>query len=354
MKKLGGILVLSMVMLGACTPGQLPPGPPNGALGFVVRPGAVQGQPNTVSPTLVPVGDCVFGFGPDSPGTHRAPGTFRGMDGCTRLVLERVWQPESNFTAVAAVPGSGESMIGIGLSFVRLDRSGELLRGFKLEPDRQAVALARAGRNLVGVGYRDYYGEERSEPVAWVSGDEGQTAREITLPQDGPGRWSPTAIAADGEQVLVVGSYGGDVRVWASGDAGVTWTVSKVLVRGSDLWFNTALRTGGKWLLAGGSAAGPLVVTGEPGDWTLEDPASLGDGRLNGGTVDKTGRPVLVGERTEEDWSGSRRSCSVVWVLDSGWQRGELGCPADTVTAAVTLRDGRVLLASNTDLWIRP
>ncbi len=98
-----------------------------------------------------------------------------------------------------------------------------------------------------------------------------------------------------------------------------------------------------------------MVLTGEPGDWKLGDPAALGDGMVLGGTVDKAGRPVLFGERIEQDRTGSSRPCSVVWALDAGgWRRGELGCPRDVVSAAATLQDGRVLLASSHDLWIRP
>ncbi|RSN25171.1 hypothetical protein DMC63_03195 [Streptomyces sp. WAC 05977] len=245
----------------------------------------------------------------------------------------------------AARPGEARSL-GVQDPVVEAERL------FRPGPDRRAVALARAGRNAIGVGVRELRGEERSEPIAWVTEDEGRSVREIVLPQDRPGRWSPTAVAADGDRVLVVGSLGGEVRVWASGDAGATWTVSPVLVRGSDLWFSTVLRTEGKWLLAGGSAAGALVVTGTPGVWVT---ASLGDGRILGGTVGKAGEPVLFGDRVE--WNQARtsnRSCLVVWVAEGGWQRGELGCPADRLVAAVTLDDGRVMLKGDRDLWIRP
>lgn len=114
-------------------------------------------------------------------------------------------------------------------------------------------------------------------------------------------------------------------------------------------------RAGGTWLLAGGSAAGAGVVTGEPGDWRLVDRAALGDDRVIGGTIDEAGKPVLIGERIEQDWSASTRPCSVVWALGTdGWQRDELGCPRASVSAAASLPDGRVLLASSRDLWIRP
>jgi hypothetical protein len=365
MKKLGGILALSLAALVACDPAGLPPGDPVGALGFAVRPGAVQYPAPEASNlvyggqmTLVPVGDCVLGFlgYPDGNGSHIPP-TWRGADGCTRLELDQApgYGPElAAFAVAAAVPGPDGSVLGLGPWFSRRDRSGAVVRLFQPEPDRRALALARAGRNLVGVGVRENPGG-KPQPVVWVSGDEGRTAHEVELPRDRSAFWEPRAIAAEGDRVLVAGSGGAGVRVWASEDAGETWTASELQVRASDLYVTTALRTGGKWLLAGASAAGPLVVTGEPGDWKLEDPAALGDGRIRGGTVDKAGKPVLVGERSEQDSTGSGRSCSVVWTLDAGgWQRGELGCPGSTVSAAVLLQDGRVLLASRRDLWIRP
>jgi len=239
---------------------------------------------------------------------------------------------------------------GAGRTFLQRDPVDEVERLFQPGPDRKPVALADTGRNLIGVGVREFPGENRSEPIAWVLGGR---EREIVLPQDRPGHWAPTAIAADGDQVLVAGALGGDVRVWASGDAGATWTVSQVQVRASDMWFSTVLRTEGKWLLAGGSAAGALVVTGAPGAW---ETASIGDGRILGGTADKAGRAVLFGDRTEWNRSQtSNRSCSVVWVPGGGgWQRGELGCPAERITTAETQEDGRVVLASSRDLWVRP
>ncbi|AUI62130.1 hypothetical protein [Amycolatopsis sp. BJA-103] len=245
----------------------------------------------------------------------------------------------------AARPGEGPSL-------ARQDPAVEIERLFRPGTDRTPVALARAGRNVIGVGYREYTGEERSVPVAWVSADEGRGAREVVLPQDRPGYWAPRAIAADGDQVLVAGALGADVRVWASGDAGATWTVSPVPVRSGESWLSTVLRVDGKWLLAGGSSAGALVMTGGPGAW---EPVSLGEGRILGGTADKAGKAVLFGDRTEWNRSQtSNRSCAVVWASGGGWQRGELGCPAEGITTAVTLEDGRVLLASNRDLWIRP
>ncbi|MFI7116936.1 hypothetical protein [Amycolatopsis sp. NPDC049868] len=277
--------------------------------------------------------------------------------------MKKLWGILSLSLVAACVPGTlppgpPESALGFVVqpgaarTFDFPDPAGEAQRLFRPGPDRRAVALARAGRNLIGVGVREFPGEDRSEPIAWVSGDKGRDAREIVLPQDRPGRWAPAAVAAEGDQVLVAGSLGGDLRVWASGDAGVSWTVSPVQVRGSDLWFSTVLRTGGEWLLAGGSVDDALIVTGAPGAWVT---ASAGEGRILGGTVDKAGKAVLFGDRTESNETGTaNRACTVVWVAEGGWRRGELGCPAERITAAVTLEDGRVVLASSRDLWTRP
>jgi hypothetical protein len=361
MKKLGGILalVLSLAALVACDPAPMTPSEPLDALGFVATADAIQLPVVDRSPydgpmTLVPDGDCVLGFTAYSwANGGRVPGTWVGKEGCTRLVLDRTPNQAATFTATAAVPGPDGSVIGLGPAFSRRDRSGAVVPLFQPESARRVVALARAGRNLVGVGMRAPTG--RPQPVAWVSGDEGRTAHEITLPTDLPGYWEPRAIAAEGDRVLVAGSAGTAARVWSSEDAGETWTVSDVPVRGSELVVTTVLRTGGKWLLAGTSAAGPLVVTGEPGTWQLEDPAALGDGRISGGVVDAAGKPVLIGDRSERNWAGPSRSCSIAWTFDAGdWQRGELGCPPDPVSAAVRLADGRVLLANSRNLWIRP
>ncbi|RSN47486.1 hypothetical protein DMC64_09445 [Amycolatopsis sp. WAC 04197] len=275
--------------------------------------------------------------------------------------MRKLWGVLALSLLAACVPGQsppGEAKSALGFAarpgeanaFGVQDPVAEIQRLFRPGPDRTGVALTRAGRTVIGVGFREFPGEGRSDPIAWVSGDGG--TREIVLPQDRPGHWAPTAIAADGDRVLVTAALGGDVRVWASGDAGATWTVSQVLVRASDVWFSTALRAGGKWLLAGGSAAGALVLTGEPGAWEL---APLGDGRILGGTVGKAGEPVLFGDRVE--WNRgktSNRSCSVVWVGQGGWQRGELGCPAGRLIAAMTLDDGRVVLKGDRALWVRP
>ncbi|MEU9098606.1 hypothetical protein [Streptomyces sp. NPDC048361] len=37
----------------------------------------------------------------------------------------------------------------------------------------------------------------------------------------------------------------------------------------------------------------------------------------------------------------------------TGWRRGELGCQDQPPGAVTTLADGTVVIAGNTDLWVR-
>ena len=47
--------------------------------------------------------------------------------------------------------------------------------------------------------------------------------------------------------------------------------------------------------------------------------------------------------------------CGMVWTGDGQkpWKRGELGCGDSPPQAVTTLRDGRVLIGGNRDLWLR-
>ncbi|MGW8327722.1 hypothetical protein ACWGLE_07475 [Streptomyces sp. NPDC055897] len=48
--------------------------------------------------------------------------------------------------------------------------------------------------------------------------------------------------------------------------------------------------------------------------------------------------------------------CGAVWTGDgtpSGWQRGELGCHSQPPAAVTTLANGTVVIAGNSDLWLR-
>ncbi|MFJ1764748.1 hypothetical protein ACIOD2_30795 [Amycolatopsis sp. NPDC088138] len=145
MKKGGGILALSLAAVVACDPASLPPTEPAGALGFVVHPGATQ-YPSPDSPAPL--------FGDGLPGNgNRVPASWLGADACTRLVLGPVpdggpKQAAAAFGATAAVAGPDGSVIGLGQEgFSRRDRSGEVVRLFRSEPGRNAVALVRAGRD---------------------------------------------------------------------------------------------------------------------------------------------------------------------------------------------------------------
>ncbi|MCU1683891.1 MAG: hypothetical protein JWQ81_4630 [Amycolatopsis sp.] len=86
------------------------------------------------------------------------------------------------------------------------------------------------------------------------------------------------------------------------------------------------------------------------------EPAEFGKGGITGGTVDRAGNPVLIGKTYEPHIEKQRtRYCSVVWTRDgSVWKRGDLGCGESPATVVTTLEDGRVLVAGNRDLWLRP
>ena len=120
------------------------------------------------------------------------------------------------------------------------------------------------------------------------------------------------------------------------------------------------LRVDGHWLAYGetntGKSAAPRLFAGEPGAWSAVDTKAQGVGGIVAGTLDGKGQPVLVG-RTFEPYVANERSryCSFVLVRSGGvWQRGELGCSEQPATSVTTLADGRVLIAGNHDLWLRP
>lgn len=84
----------------------------------------------------------------------------------------------------------------------------------------------------------------------------------------------------------------------------------------------------------------------------------MGSGEIVATTVDGAGRPVLVGtvaHKKAKPESATVR-CGALWVGDGTastgkWKRGGLGCGEDWPITAITLTDGRVLVAGNRDLW---
>jgi hypothetical protein len=165
-------------------------------------------------------------------------------------------------------------------------------------------------------------------------------------------------VAAAGPELLAAGYSNPRLQLWASHDGGGSWTVSELATPSDQTLVYGILPVGGQWLLYGeisdGHSQKPFVRIGKPGAWsTVEVP---GPGAVVAGAPDAHGNPVLaVANREPFRDKQNRRFCSAVLVRDGqGWQRGELGCGESPVRVATTLADGRVLIAGNRDLWLRP
>jgi hypothetical protein len=354
---------------------------PKNALGFTAHAGAVQFPAddgwvasNVGLKKLVPVGGCVLGLGNFSNGYREVTANWTGDADCTKLKIDPApgsggpgpevvragngWRG-GGLPAVGAVPGPDGSVLGVYTKFTRRDADGTLTELAELRGQRDPRALARSGGNLVAVGTAFLDGQT-TRPVAWVSDDEGKTERTVVMPVvpgiDGAnGPWS---VAANGAELLVAGYSNPRLQIWASHDGGGSWTVSELSTPSDQTLVYGILPAGGQWLLYGevsnGFSQKPFVVTGKPGAWSTVD--APGPGGIVAGTLDAHGNPVLAGRTFEPQRPNENtRSCSSVLVRDGQrWQRGELGCGESPVHAAATLADGRVMLAGNRDLWLRP
>ena len=288
----------------------------------------------------------------------------------------------------AVVPWTGGSLLGIGGSVVRQDPDGlrtplaALHLPARTRPqdetaDDAAVTTAvKAGpRLLIGGGQ---YTDRVESPFLFVSDDDGATVRRRPLPPAVPGRALPATplgrLAVDGRDVVGFGlaatngydfTSAGTLPYWFSADDGAHWTGSQLTGMPPGSTIAGVLHAAGRWFAYGGYArpgafhdALPLLLTSTDGrHWTRTDTTAMGGGAIVTGTVGGAGYPVLVGaDPVTDSPPGTRRtSCAAVWVGDgsaAGWRRGDLGCGENPPTAAATLRDGRVLLAGDRDLWI--
>ncbi|MFJ1766557.1 hypothetical protein ACIOD2_39955 [Amycolatopsis sp. NPDC088138] len=343
------------------------------ALGFTMHAGAVQFPAdgdwvasNVGLKALVPVGGCVLGIGNYANGYREVTANWTGDAGCTSLKIDPAPGSDSfgrntggngwrggGLDAVAAVPGPNGSVVGVGTEFGRREADGTLVRLAGLDGQLRPTALARSGTNLVAVGTASL--GSSTSPVAWVSADEGKSQRTVVMPVAGGANVAsgPWSVAAAGPELLAVGYSNPHLQIWASHDGGGSWTVSELPTSSDKKLVYGILPVSGQWLLYGetndGSLQTPFVVIGKPGAWSTVDVP--GPGGVVAGTLDAHGVPVLAA-RTMEPHD---RFCSSVLVPEgSAWQRGDLGCSGSPVTAAATLADGRVLLAGNRDLWLRP
>ena len=358
------VVVLALVATACGQPAAAPADDgPKSALGFTAHAGAVEFPSDTDwIPTtgglnaLVPVQGCVLGIGDYATGNRMLTVNWTGGADCTTL---RIGPIGGGLPAVAAVPGPDGSVLGAGAKFSHRDAGGTVIELGELRGRRDARALARSGGNLVAVGTAFLDGQT-TRPVAWVSDDGGKTERTVVLPlapgvQGANGPWS---VAAAGQELLAAGYSNPRLQLWASHDGGGSWTVSELPTPSDQTLVYGILPVAGQWLLYGetsnGYAQKPFVLTGKPGAWSTVD--TPGPGGIVAGTLDGRGNLVLAG-RTIEPMRDNRRprSCSAVLVRDGqGWQRGELGCAEWPVRVATTLSDGRVMLAGNRDLWLRP
>jgi hypothetical protein len=377
-------LVLLAVFLLATSCGEAPAAGqdgPKSALGFEAHAGAVQFPADGVDwvpsnvglKALVPVGGCVLGLGDYANGYHDVTANWTGDAACSALKIDPApgsggpgpdvvggngWRG-GGLTASGAVPGPDGSVLGVSRKFVRRAADGTVAQLGELRGQRESRGLARAGGNLVAVGTAFLDGQT-TRPVAWVSDDEGKTERTVVMPlaEGVGGANGPWSVAANGQELLAAGYSNPRLQLWASHDGGGSWTVSELATPSDQTLVYGVLPVAGQWLLYGETTDGhtqkPFVVTGKPGSWSTMDVP--GPGGVVAGTLDAHGDPVLAARTFEPAKVNERtRSCSSVLTRDAGgWHRGDLGCGESPVRAAATLADGRIMLAGNRDLWLRP
>ncbi|MFJ8388834.1 hypothetical protein ACIQ9Q_30760 [Streptomyces sp. NPDC094438] len=351
---------------------------------------------------LVPQDNCVLGVGTYQNGYESVPVNWSGNADCTRLTLHpdpadsprneadvpssmRHGAPGGGVPAQAVVDWDDGSQTFVSGIVQLRERDGRIrkLADLKLPwavkqtdtSDRGQVnsAVRSGSRLLIGGGETV---SSVTTPFLYVSEDRGASVHRVTLP-GAPGGWSQTTagpMAADGAQVIVVGSYSsnaftsaptGTLLVWHSADGGLHWTATTVNGLPTGTVMTGAFRAGGRWFAVGDISGAPtkpdvpVLLTSQDGvAWTKADTAAMGAGGVVAATVDAQGHPVLVGSLRVpgKNPQAMPTYCGVVWTGDgtpTGWQRGELGCHAQPPAAVTTLANGTVVIAGNKDLWLR-
>jgi len=413
-RRLSAAALTAVVLLGACGPGRGSGGwtddrdgrtglgdVPATDLGFVRHAGAVE-WPSTsdfVPPghglrMLLPSGDCARAIGTYQNGYRAVTANWTGPAACDRLSLDPApdgaeaggdgppavtsgWRG-GGISADAAVVERGGSILaatssgltrhedGVAKELARADLSTE---GFEGEGSRSLVrgmAVTAGGRIVIDAGLSTKSGDA---PVVLVSGDRGATLRRVTLPADRTetsGRQVVGVLAAHGETVVALGAGVGRTSAWRSTDGGRTWTVSAVTGLPPQLFLTRLVAAGGRWFAFGGvdsTEAGAqdhtfVLTSGDGRVWRPGTTEGLGAGRVQDVTVDEAGELVVAGvvdDSKPAAADGTNDYCGVVWIGDGvrEWDRGELGCGDAPPQAVTTLRDGRVLIAGNRDLWLR-
>lgn len=381
-------------------------------LGFVRHAGAVEyasapdSQGGYVAPgeglrQLVPVGKCALGEGTYANGYAYVNVNWTGSADCTKFTITprpgtenesdtpysmRSGWGGGGLRGEVVVPWGDGSLIGVGGYLTRQTADGyqqklaTLPLTFNDHPEHETADDASVNA-AVKVGSRLLIGGGRTvgmvtSPYLFSSDDGGATVNYVPLPPVA-GAQPRTAVgrfAVNGTEVVAFGrtasnaydfhTDNGTIAFWHSADGGVTWTSGQVTGTPPGTEVHALLYTSGRWFAVGGYAAKgavydslPLVLTSEDGThWSRADTTAMGEGEINTATVDAAGHPVLVGSAAQHKSDPNTRTsyCSAVWLGDgspTGWTRGGLGCGEDSPTTAVTLTDGRVLIAGNRDLW---
>ncbi|XVU24059.1 WD40/YVTN/BNR-like repeat-containing protein [Actinoplanes sp. CA-054009] len=367
-------------------------------LGFERHAGAVDWPagsgwvpPGSGLHALVPLSSCALGLGDYQNGYRAVNANWTGGPACDRLRLDPApsaargsgelpdgW-PGGGVSADAALVEPGGAILAAssrGLARYRGSEREDLARadlskaGFEGQGSRSRVSgmvRTSSGRIIINADLVDAAGPP---PAVLVSDDEGRTVRRVDLPQPaGPrpaSRQLLAVLAADGDTVVAIG-YGWDrPGAWRSTDGGRTWSVSTIDGLPGHLMLTRLVHSGGRWTALGGvdrTEAGEqdqtYVLTSTDGlHWKPGPTAGLGAGRITDVTVDASGTLVATGVIDDSRPHVEGRPddfCGVVWLGDGAhpWQRGEMGCGDAPPQAVTTLRDGRVLIAGNRDLWLR-
>ncbi|GAA1501116.1 hypothetical protein GCM10009827_009220 [Dactylosporangium maewongense] len=369
-------------------------------LGFVRHGGAVewpavsdwipQGQGLQ---RLLPVGGCVLGIGTYQNGFRAVGANWTGNETCDRLAIDPA--PGGSDAGGDRPPGKGGgwagggiggdgfvveaegSVLAAGSSGLYRYRGGEpqqLARldlsttGFEGQGSRSLVrgmVRTASGRIIVNA---DLTAKKEQPPAVLVSDDGGVTLRRVDLPaaprQSRAERQLLAVLEADGDTVVAIG-YGWDQPgAWRSTDGGRTWQVSTVEGLPAGLMLTRLVKAADRWLAFGGIEGGgqqdsTYVLTSADGlTWTRGTVEGMGAGRVADVTAGGDGTVVVVGvidDSRQHKVDERNDYCGVVWLGDGAgaWQRGELGCGDAPPQAVATLRDGRVVIAGNRDLWVR-
>lgn len=407
------VLMLSMSACGTRTAGSPPGVGAAGAekLGFERYADSVQWpgskDEDYVAPgeglqLLARQGNCVLGIGTYANGYGYVPVNWSGNADCTKLTLHpdpagspkdesgvpnsmRHGAPGGGVPAQAVVDwGDGSQFFVSSVVRVR-ERDGQVRQLADLElpwalkesdtSDRGTVSSAvRSGSRLLIGGSETVSGT--TKPFLYASDDRGATVHRVTLPaQAGSGSRTPVGpMAADGREVIAIGSYSsnaftneatGTLVVWHSADSGAHWTSAIVNGLPTGTRMRGAFQVAGRWFAVGDISGAPtkpnvpvLLTSTDGATWAKTDTAAMGAGGVVAATVDAQGHPIMVGSLRVPGKSPQAPAtyCGAVWTGDgtpTGWQRGELGCHSQPPAAVTTLVNGTVVIAGNSDLWLR-